>query len=287
MKLNVGVDIGAGSGKFAAPLDQVPGWTGAVIDDYAVVEGIPTQADFRETGASIYRLIDENFGTPTSIAVGCFGPLDLHAKTILNAPNLHGWIGQSFREWEELFQLPIILDNDANCAAYAEAIKGTGRLSRVVSCWTLGSGIGNGLIIDKMIHHGVWDPEGGHICLDPDGPLCGCGQRGCLEAYISTQALRNKYHAEPKELAGNEAVWDYYAHYLGWGCQILAMTVNPEIIVLCGGIAKQPGLLEKVRGRFSSMVKVYPKEAVLPRIVIGEFLSSAGIIGAVELARAS
>jgi len=281
--------VGAGTVKIAAPLEQVLNfnrrWNGTVVDGYAIVEGIPTLPDFEKTGVAVHNAIRDNFGIPTSIAIGCFGPLNLMTKKIIKSPNLPEWEGCYFTVWEDIFDLKITLDNDANCAILGEAVHGAGKDYRYVVGLTLGSGIGGSEVINGEIKHGLWDLELGHMCLDPDGPRCGCGQYGCLEAYISTNALRQKFGAEPRDLADRPEVWQYYAKYLGRACEIITMCNNPEVIVLCGGIAKQPGLLELVIAVYQSLIRVFPEEASLPRIVIGHFVQHSGVIGAVELAR--
>ncbi len=282
---DVGLDIGGQGIEIGTLLRNVPGWHGKVVFDHATFS-IPTNPNFHRAGAEVRQAIIDNFGRlPDRIGVCCFGPLDLNTKEILNAPNLQSWIGKRFTDWEDILDRIFQFDNDANGAIFAEATVGAGKEYGIVAGFTLGSGIGYGLVINKKIHHGLWDTEGGHMILDLDGPLCGCGQRGCLESYISTNAISQVYDGlTPKQLSGREDVWRGYAQIMARGCHTVAVTVNPEIIVLCGGIAQEPYLVDYTNEYFDDLMKIYPARAKKPRIIRGVFTPHSGMIGAVQLA---
>ena len=128
------------------------------------------------------------------IGVGSPGPLELPSGILRNPPNLLGWDGFNLREAiESSLDEDILLENDANLAALAEQVCGAGRTAGTASlCMlTLGTGVGSGLILDGEIWHGIsgMGGEAGHIVVDPDGPPCGCGGRGCLEQYASASAM--------------------------------------------------------------------------------------------------
>lgn len=280
----VGLDIGGQSIEIGTPIKNLPDWKGKIAFDHATFS-IPTNPDFHQAGREVERGILNNFGQLADrVGACCFGPLDLTAMQILNAPNCQDWIGKCFIDWENILDRPIHLDNDANAAIFAEATVGAGKDYNIVAGFTLGSGIGYSLVINKQIHHGLWDTEGGHMILDYTGPLCGCGQHGCLESYISTSAISKRYNGlSPKELSGREDVWQYYAAYLSRGCHTIAVTVNPEIIVLCGGIAQEPNLVEYTNEYYNQMMKIYPESAKKPKIVRGILTPHSGMIGAVQL----
>jgi predicted NBD/HSP70 family sugar kinase len=282
---NVGLDIGGQSIEVGTLLTNVPGWKGKYEFLHATFS-IPINPSFHQAGLDVRKAIINKFGRlPSQVGACCFGPLDLENKTILNAPNMQSWIGQSFADWEDILEVPICLDNDANTAIFAEATIGAGRRHRIVAGFTLGSGIGFGLVINGQIHHGLWDTEAGHMILDPNGPLCGCGQRGCLESHISTTAISKRYSGlSPKELSGREEVWRYYATFLARGCHTIAVTINPEIILLCGGIAQEQNLVDYTNEYYKQMMKIYPESAKKPEIVRGILTPHSGMIGAVQLA---
>ena len=120
------------------------------------------------------------------------GPLNCREGLIYKAPNFVGWEDVPIvRLLEDRLGVPVILENDANAAGYGEWMLGAGRGTRDMIYLTISTGIGGGLIIDGKIHHGRDDGAGeaGHMTVDPDGPSCGCGRRGCLEAFSSGTAI--------------------------------------------------------------------------------------------------
>src|SRR5277367_711288 len=129
------------------------------------------------------------------IGVGTPGPLELPAGRLHNPPNLPGWDGFDLRcELEGCLDMPVTVESDANVAALAECVLGSGRTLGIDSlCMlTLGTGIGNGIILNGKVWHGAHGMAGeaGHTNIWPDGPACGCGSNGCLEMYASATAVR-------------------------------------------------------------------------------------------------
>lgn len=128
------------------------------------------------------------------IGVGSPGPLELPAGRLHHPPNLPGWDGfDLLGEMERRLRMPVVIESDANVAVLAEFALGLGKELRVDSlCMlTLGTGVGNGIILDGKIWHGStgMGGEAGHMMIDPDGPVCGCGSHGCLEVCASATAL--------------------------------------------------------------------------------------------------
>ena len=128
------------------------------------------------------------------IGVGSPGPLELPAGRLHHPPNLPGWDGfPLLEEMEKRLNRPVMLESDANVAALAEYALGLGKTLGVESlCMlTLGTGVGNGIILDGKLWHGAtgMGGEAGHMTIYPDGPLCGCGNNGCLEVCASATAL--------------------------------------------------------------------------------------------------
>jgi glucokinase len=123
------------------------------------------------------------------------GPLNLREGRIIHAANLPGWIDVAIRDsLAQKSGLPVVLENDANAAAYGEFIAGAGRGCQHMTLFTLGTGIGSGVIIDGRIFHGHFDNAGelGHMIVVVGGEPCPCGQRGCLERYSSADAVARR-----------------------------------------------------------------------------------------------
>lgn len=215
------------------------------------------------------------------IGVSCGGPLDTKTGVIYSPPNLPKWVAVPVRAWfqQRYPGITIILDNDANATALAEWRWGAGRDTRNMIFLTMGTGIGGGLILDGQLYRGTNDLAGevGHQTILPDGPLCGCGKRGCLEALASGPAIarlaRDKLgYGRGKALvalAGGDAARITAKHvieeakrgdpfsisvlaeagaYMGIGLANLIQILNPERIVL-GTIAVHAGdlILEPIR----------------------------------------
>jgi glucokinase len=141
------------------------------------------------------------------VGVGSPGPLELPAGRLHHPPNLPGWDGfHLLGEIKSRLELPVSLESDANAAALAEYALGLGKVLGVKSlCMlTLGTGVGNGIILDGKLWHGAagMGGEAGHLTIDPDGSECGCGNHGCLEACASATALMN---AAERRIASGKA----------------------------------------------------------------------------------
>lgn len=136
----------------------------------------------------------ETHGELMGIGVGTPGPLELPVGVIRNPPNLPGWDGFQLRAAiEEAIGEPIFLESDANAAALAEFELGSARGAGIHSlCMlTLGTGVGNGIILNDRIWHGNngMAGEAGHLSVEPDGMVCPCGSRGCVELFASATAV--------------------------------------------------------------------------------------------------
>ncbi len=206
------------------------------------------------------------------IGIGTPGPLELPAGVLHNPPNLTGWDGFNLREAvESRLGEPVELESDANAAALAEWALGRGRSMKLDSlCMlTLGTGVGNGIILNGK----VWDGaagmagEAGHATIYPDGPACPCGSHGCLEMYASATAIvraaaqRAASGAAPA-LAGEswtahslaqaadqgnsdaKAIFTDAGRALGIGLSALVNTLNLPLYVIGGGLAQAWHLLE-------------------------------------------
>ena len=245
------------------------------------------------------------------VGVGAPGPLDTRRGIIFLTPNL-GWVDMPLRQrMADLLDLPTTLDNDANCAVLGEWWRGAARGSRHAIGFTIGTGIGGGIIVDGRLYHGASDCAGefGHMTIDTAGRRCNCGNYGCLEAYASgpaialraTEALESGVESRLLEYVdGNpagitaqvvyqaaqdgdglasEVVRDT-AKYLGTGIANLVNVFNPEVVVVCGGVTLAGERL------FAPLRQEVARRAFKPavqacRIVPGELTGSAGVYGAV------
>ncbi len=261
-----------------------------------------------ETGAA-----RENF---LGIGVGAPGPLDRAAGVIITAPNL-GWKMFPLRDRiQSATGLTTTLDNDANCATLGEAWTGAATGARNVIGVTIGTGIGGGIIIDGKLYHGASDVAGeiGHMTIDSTGRRCGCGNYGCLEAYASGTAIAERAReallgevegalltmcegklervtaqmvykaAKSGDLVALDVVRET-ARFLGAGIGALLNVLNPEVVVLAGGVVNAGEAL------FAPLRAEIRRRAFAPavdacRIVPGALGSSAGVVGAVAAFRA-
>ena len=149
--------------------------------------------------------IADKFGAEGSvggIGICSPGPLDPKTGIVINPPNLPCWRNFPLAaEISRAYSLPVKLDNDANAAALAETLWGSGRGYRNVFYVTIGTGIGTGIVLDGRIYHGRTGAagEGGHVTIDYHGPRCGCGKRGCIEVLASGPAIARRAQDKLRE----------------------------------------------------------------------------------------
>ena len=255
----------------------------------------------------------------SAIGVSCGGPLDTKTGIVYSPPNLPGWDALPLKALlESEFQVPVIIENDANASALAEFRFGGGRGYSAVLYMTMSTGIGGGIVIDGQVYHGANDSAGevGHQILLPNGPRCGCGKRGCLEALCSGPAIARRAQAAiQKQRKGGksptalltladgriEAVKSEHvlaaartgdalalelvqetAYYMGWGIANLVNILNPDIVLL-GTIAVAAGdlLLDPIRETVSKFAMTRPAEAV--HIAPAQLGDALGDLAAVAL----
>ena len=255
----------------------------------------------------------------SAIGVSCGGPLDTKTGIVYSPPNLPGWDALPLKaKLESEFQVPVTIENDANASALAEYRFGGGRGYTAVLYMTMSTGIGGGIVINGQIYHGANDSAGevGHQILLPDGPRCGCGKRGCLEALCSGPAIaRRAQTAIQKRLENEKAstailmladgriedvksehvleaarTGDGLAlelvgetgYYMGWGIANLVNILNPDIVLL-GTIAVAAGdlLLNPIRKTVSKFAMTRPAEAV--KIAPAQLGDALGDLAAVAL----
>lgn len=172
------------------------------------------------------------------IGIGVPGPLNKKGDLILNPPNLKFlWNCPLAKILEKETGVKTRMDNDVNCFTLGEALLGSGRGAKIVFGITLGTGVGGGLVIDNKIYRGFFGSAGevGHITIRFDGPKCACGALGCLEEYCSERFFFSK-GVVPKGLK-DRAIFNEYGRYLGAGLANVVNLIDPEIIVIGGGIS--------------------------------------------------
>ena len=284
--LTIGVDLGGTSLRVAAYapdtglLDQIALPTRLEAGPVAVVEdmcGAITELAGRY--AKDHQIAGVGIGSP--------GPLELPAGRLHRPPNLPGWDGfHLLGEVEKRIRVPIAIESDANAAALAEFQLGLGAETGVDSlCMlTLGTGVGNGIILNGKLWHGAagMGGEAGHLTIEPDGQPCGCGSRGCLEACASATALVNSAErriqsgrapglARVKSIRGSITALDLAdaaregdpdaieifsqtGRALGMGLADLVNMLNLPLYVIGGGVANSwdllsPSLFEELERR--------------------------------------
>jgi len=257
------------------------------------------------------RSIAENGGAISAVSVVVPGTVNVAEGVVVKAPNVPCLDG--FRlaaALESELEWPVILENDANAAAIGEMWRGAGQGCRTIICVTLGTGVGGGIILDGKLWRGVDGSAGeiGHIGVDPfAGVPCTCGSRGCLEVYASATAIvRMTREAAPRYpnsilhntedltsakvyQAGREGdelaieVFRRMGVYLGIGLASLINVLNPEIVVIGGGLSNGCDLFEKHMHQ-QVIERAFPIPARRVRIVRAECGDDAGLLGAARLA---
>jgi len=244
------------------------------------------------------------------IGVGCAGPVDIKAGLVFRPPNLPGWTQVPLTDHiQRSLGLPTVLENDANAAALGEFRYGAGKEARSIVYLTVSTGIGGGIILDGKVWHGVKDAAGeiGHITVCPDGPLCGCGNRGCLEAMSSGPSIarrareivasgrQTRLSAIPEPAAADVVrlaqegdavaaeVWADAVKYLGIGVAAVITFLAPERVVIGGGVTKAgDALFQPLREQARQRVKLVPVESV--PILPAALGPDVGILGAAAVA---
>jgi glucokinase len=254
-----------------------------------------------------------------SIGVSAAGFISSDRQTMLATPNISNWNGVNLvAELTEILDKKIVLENDANAAAWGEFKFGAGRGRSDLMMLTLGTGVGGGLILGGSVFRGAFGigAELGHIRIVPEGQLCGCGIRGCLEQYASGSALmrhaREAIDASPllarnlldrgdgtiEGLRGSDiteaardgdpvaiAAFNTMATYLGAGIASLCAVIDPSCVVLGGGVIDAGELfLGPTRDAALRLIPFSGKHPY-PEIVAAELGNHAGLVGVADLSR--
>jgi glucokinase len=252
-----------------------------------------------------------------AIGLCCPGSVDVERGLPLWPIHLPGW--HEFpvaRLMEERLRVRTLIENDAKLAALGEYTYGAGRGFRDIVYMTISTGIGGGIIINGEILHGLGNGAGevGHTIVLPDGPLCGCGLRGCLDALCSGTAIARRAcellaKGRPsiiREMVGHpdevtaqlvalaaqrgdhlaREIWDEMIHFLSIGIGNLITILAPEAVILGGGVAASgEQLLGPLRPLIRQRVTMLPVERV--EILQAALAGESGVYGALAIARRS
>ena len=306
----IGIDVGGTNVKIALVNDE-----GKILYSNSV----PTRAEMgyeytvNNIKQAIYDLLKETKLEPKDIqgiGFGFPGQVDYRAGIVRNAPNIPGWVEIPIAKiFEDEFHIPTRVDNDVRCAALGELNYGAGKGCENLICITVGTGIGSGLVVNGKLVRGASNAAGeiGHIKLQMNGgPICGCGDTGCLEAFASGPAIvalaedyiKGGKSTKYRELANGAPITPYIVceaakagdpvaqriftiigEYIGIGMASVVNLLNPEKIIIGGGVADAGEyLLNPLSETLKKRAMKIAGETV--KIVHAELGNTAGVIGA-------
>lgn len=275
-------------------------------DSQAIVEAVAQLINTLSTGRDV-----------VGAGIAAAGFIDAEQANIVYAPNL-SWRNEPFKaKVEALVSVPVLLENDANAAGWAEYVYGAGKGTKHMVMLTIGTGVGGAVVADSHLLRGGFGIGGelGHIRVVPSGRLCGCGQYGCIEQYGSGTALLRsakelatsgkpegarlaQLSHEVGELTGLEvaqaisendpgavALVQELGSWIGQTIGSITAVLDPELVVIGGGVSAVGEVLMKpIRDAFLAHL---PARGFRPELQIkpAEFLNAAGLVGAADLAR--
>ena len=311
----IGVDLGGTTIKFAiltaeGEIQQKWSLRTNILDEGSHI--VPDIIESINHHIDLYKMSRDQF---IGIGMGTPGTVDRDNGTVIGAYNLNWKTLQPVKEQIEAGTgLKFAIDNDANCAGLGERWKGAGNDGDDVAFITLGTGVGGGLIANRQLLHGIGGAAGevGHIIVQPNGYQCTCGNHGCLEQYASAtgvvhlaQDLAEEYEgtsrlkkmiddgdeitskivfdlAKERDYLANKVV-DKVCYYLGLACANISNTLNPEFVVIGGGVsAAGDFLLKRVQKNFNEFAFATVRTST--QLKLAELGNDAGVIGAASLA---
>src|SRR5262245_45660579 len=313
----IGLDVGGTSMKAAVVDDAGHDFPSASLPtepERGQEHGLATMCETIRLAAKTARL---NMSDIAAIGVATPGTMDLTTGMMLEPPNMKPWRNVPVRQHiADTFKLPTAFQNDANAAAFGEYWVGAGKGARSLVFFTLGTGVGGGIIVFDRVLEGEHSHGGelGHMKIEMTNPReCGCGKFGCLEAYASATAVvkrtnealaidvgRSKLHSWPvgddgltaedvfkAAQAGDklaQEIVDRTAYYLAMGAANVMHVIKPEMVIFGGGMidAGEP-FLNKIRQYVKQIA--FPVPAERTEIRYAQLGSKAGFIGAAACAR--
>lgn len=312
MSLTCGVDVGGT--KIAGGIIDADG---TVLEEHRVESPASDSQAIEDAIAGLVTELRRRHEI-TAVGVGAAGYIDKARSTVMFSPNL-AWRGVDLRgELQDRLDLPVVIENDANAAAWGEFRFGAGEDVDDLLLVTVGTGVGGGLVLDGELYRGAFGAgaEIGHMRVVPGGHVCGCGKRGCFEQYGSGSALVREARAaasggsvlaEPLlRAAGGDPLGitgplitsaardgDPFAigqlallgTWLGEGIASLAEVLDPAVVVIGGGVSEAGDLLlDPIREAFLPQLTARAHRPIL-EIRKARLGNRAGLIGAADLAR--
>ena len=312
MTLTIGVDIG-GTKVLGGVVDE----SGAVLAETR--RHTPAEDVFKTLDTIVEVIRELAAAHPVeAVGIGAAGWIDEQRATVLFAPNL-AWNHEPLRDKvSAAVGLPVVVENDANVAGWAEYRFGVAEHVENMVLFTVGTGIGGAIVLDGSLVRGAHGiaAELGHVRVVPEGILCGCGRHGCLEQYASGRALVREAKrlalarpdwardlmaragGDPERIDGPAvtaaakagdpiaiAAFQEIGRWLGNGMADLVQVLDPEMIVVGGGVIEAGELL--LRPAREACAAALPQRGRLPyaEIRAAEMGPYAGVVGAADLAR--
>ncbi|HBA26287.1 MAG TPA: ROK family protein [Nitrospinae bacterium] len=292
----IGLDLGGTNIRAAAITKE-----GNILHRVKIPTGVPLGRE--RVIANILKVIDEIKkelkGIKLSVVgMGIPGIIFFNKGIVAQSPNFPDWIDFNLRErLNKDLDVPFYIDNDANLAAAGEGWLGAGKEFNSFCMLTLGTGVGGGIVLNKNIWRGEYGMAGelGHITIYPDGHPCNCGNRGCLEQYVSANGIV-RMAEEKSQITANDIyqlakkgnkdaleIFQKMGRILGIGIADLVNILNIELFVLGGGVADSwnyfiPSTMDEVRKR------TYHITGEGVKVVKAELGDDAGIFGAAYMA---
>lgn len=299
---------------------------GGVVDEAGTILATARKDTPRQGGSALTQTIADTAKElmaqyeVSSVGVSAAGFVSSDRKTMLATPNIADWNGVDLDyELTQLIGLPVVIENDANAAAWGEAKFGAGRSQDHMMMLTVGTGIGGGIVVNGNLYRGAFGiaAEFGHLRVVPDGHLCGCGARGCFEQYASGNALlrhaREAISASP-EIARNLlsrgdgtvggltgkaitdaaregdpvalAAFNTTGQWLGAGIASLSVLLDPACVVIGGGVIDAGEILLKPTRESLERTMPFAGKHPYPTLTAAELGNEAGLVGVADLARA-
>ena len=313
MSLTVGIDVGG---------TKV---LGGVVDEAGKVLTTARKDTPRQGGSALTQTIADvakellQQHSVASVGVSAAGFVSSDRKTMLATPNIADWNGVDLdNQLTKLIGLPVVIENDANAAAWGEAKFGAGKNQDHMMMLTVGTGIGGGIVVNGALYRGAFGiaAEFGHMRVVPEGHICGCGARGCFEQYASGNALlrhaREAINASP-EVARNLlsrgdgtvagltgqaitdaardgdpvalAAFNTTGQWLGAGIASLAVLLDPACVVIGGGVIDAGEILLKPTRESLERNMPFAGKHPYPQIIAAQLGNEAGLVGVADLAR--
>jgi predicted NBD/HSP70 family sugar kinase len=216
----------------------------------------------------------------TSIAGGVPGPLNAEHSQLLKAPNIKDWNNKPLKQdLEQQLHTKAYIENDTAMWGLGEAHAGSGKGQPIVVYITVSTGIGGCRIVHGRIDSSAFGFEIGHHTINPNGPMCGCGGSGHLEAFCGGSALEKRYGTSPKDIS-DPAVWEDVAHNLALGLLNTCVFWSPNMIVLGGSVMKSVSI-ERVHFFMQSLNAIVD---TLPSVQLSTLQDTGGLFGSLSVA---